>query len=273
MNQFSISGYVTGEFPKLIAKWNDAGRKQITWESVLCEEGLADHGITHDLVRLCWSNHRVWHHEDPCRSGVPELIISNKPQIDVHNQIRNDTIEKVDQWVVGTLQTSASSGPAPIFNTETIGSVSDRLSILALKLYHTRKLADEGVEKARKRVPLLESQWRWLATEFAKLVFDVQRGKRMISVFCQHKLYNDPLLNRDHVAARLPVVNPPAAPDTCPECGCPGGRPALEHFKGCRLRVEFFGGDKSWDKDRTQVRDGTRYFWNEVMGTWRLVLE
>lgn len=262
MSQFSISGFTTGELRTFIEKWNaDPDKKHQEWADVVKDLGLFQHSITYSLVKLAWANHRVWHHEDPCRSGVPVCIMHHKPQIDIHNQIRNDLIEKIDEWAVGTLQGAVCTSPpsaAPVYNTETIGSIVDRLTILALKLYHTTKLSEAGVEKALLRLPRLHQQWNWLAREFSMLVLDVQRGRRLIRTFSQFKTYNDPELNLLHKDR-----------DRCPDCRAPVNTPALEHNRGCSLRVQFFGGKSEWDTDSDQELDGVKYQWDADMGTWK----
>lgn len=194
----SLPEYVISIYPSLIKEWNDAQRLSPKWDEIVVDLNLNENNITYNLIKLCWSNHRVWHHEDPCRSGIPELIIQHKPLIDIHNQIRNDLIETIDNWVVWTIQHSMTTQSNQSVNTETVGSIIDRLSIMALKQYHTKKLADMGNQKAIDRVPYLEWQWQWLTRQFSMLINDVISGRRFIHVFRQYKMYNSPELNPLH---------------------------------------------------------------------------
>jgi len=149
-------------------------------------------------------NYRLWHEEDIARSpDVPDSRIAQvKRNIDRLNQQRNDLIERLDDHLIGQLAAAGirPSPQAPL-NTETPGSVIDRLSILALRIYHMEEQAQrrdagaEHVEKARRKLAILHEQLRDLSTSLRQLLEDIFAGRKRLKVYRQFKMYNDPTLN------------------------------------------------------------------------------
>jgi hypothetical protein len=160
-------------------------------------------------------NFRLWHQEDIARS--PEVtdaeMASVKRAIDRLNQQRNDLIERLDDCLVAEL---AAAGVQPVadarLNTETPGSAIDRLSIVALRLYHMeeqarRADAEEGhVAKARARLEILRQQRHDLATSLGELLADIFAGRKQLRVYRQFKMYNDPTMNPYLYAAKTPAA-------------------------------------------------------------------
>jgi uncharacterized protein DUF4254 len=149
-------------------------------------------------------NFLLWHEEDVARS--PDVgdarIASVKRAIDGYNQKRNDGIEKIDDYLLAELLRRgivAASG-VPL-NTETPGSAIDRLSILALRLYHMEEQAQRGdatpehVARCRQRLMLLNGQHQDLAAALAELLADIGAGRKQLKLYRQLKMYNDPTLN------------------------------------------------------------------------------
>jgi hypothetical protein len=155
------------------------------------------------LMALAMAQHRanfeLWHEEDKARvPGVPDAeIVWVKRAIDRLNQRRNDLVEKMDVWLLERLQQNAE---APL-HSETPGLMIDRLSILALKIYHTREEAfrvsatEEHRTKNVARLALLEEQRGDLAGCLDSLWAGVLEGARRFKLYRQLKMYNDPELN------------------------------------------------------------------------------
>jgi hypothetical protein len=155
-------------------------------------------------------NYRLWHEEDKARSptATDEEIATVKRAIDKLNQARNDMIEKVDDALTEVLCQAgvpASNGP---INTETVGSAIDRLSIMALRLYHYREQAQRTDadashrEKVQQRIDLCQTQHADLSRSLQQLVDDIFAGTRQHKTYRQMKMYNDPSLNPAIYAAK-----------------------------------------------------------------------
>jgi hypothetical protein len=167
-------------------------------ESDLELEGSAD-----GLMALATAQHRanfeLWHEEDKAR--VPDVadaeIVRVKHAIDRLNQRRNDLVEKMDLWFMDRLEQNES---APL-HSETPGLMIDRLSILALKIFHTREEAhrvsatEEHRLRNAGRLALLEEQRGDLAGCLDALWAEVLDGARRFKLYRQMKMYNDPELN------------------------------------------------------------------------------
>lgn len=155
------------------------------------------------LMALAMAQHRsnfeLWHEEDKARvSEVSDREIARvKRAIDVLNQRRNDLVEKMDAWLMERLEQDTS---APL-HSETPGLMVDRLSILALKIYHTNEEAHRmsATEAHRlrnvERLALLEEQRVDLAGCLDDLWEEVLKGTRRFKLYRQLKMYNDPELN------------------------------------------------------------------------------
>jgi len=149
-------------------------------------------------------NYLLWHEEDIARS--PDVsdrrIAAVKRTIDRYNQQRNDWIEKIDETLQVLLDTE---GVQPChgarLHTETPGSAIDRLSILALRIYHLdeqlgRDDADRAHhERVRERLDRCHAQQADLSLALTDLLDDIWAGRKLLKVYRQMKMYNDPTLN------------------------------------------------------------------------------
>jgi hypothetical protein len=156
------------------------------------------------LMALAIAQHRanfeLWHEEeDKARvPGVPDAeIVRVKRAIDRLNQRRNDLVEQIDVRLMEGLR----QPPEAPLHSETPGLMIDRLSILALKIYHTceeARRASANAEHRRRnaeRLALLMEQRQDLAGCLNVLWTQVLEGTRRFKLYRQMKMYNDPELN------------------------------------------------------------------------------
>jgi hypothetical protein len=149
-------------------------------------------------------NFLLWHEEDIARSQdiTDQRIASVKRAIDGYNQQRNDWIEKFDEALIELL---SAEGILPResarLNTETPGSTIDRLSIMSLRIYHfVEQLNRDDVDathryKVQDRLGRCRLQHADLSLSLTELFDDVWSGRKMLKVYRQMKMYNDPTLN------------------------------------------------------------------------------
>jgi len=161
-------------------------------------------GFLHLVCEQHQRNYLLWHQEDIARSPdvTDQEIAGVKRQIDRLNQQRNDLIEKIDIGLINQLEAwGARPRPGARLNTETPGSVIDRLSILALRIYHMEEqltrddVDDEHLSMVRAKLEILQEQLRDLSGSLIELLDDIVAGRKRLKVYRQFKMYNDPKLN------------------------------------------------------------------------------
>lgn len=149
------------------------------------------------------ANFDLWHIEDEARMpGATDAGIADvKRRIDRTNQRRNDLAEELDRALLAWLEARGSPENHAPLNSESPGLMIDRLSILALKIYHTREEVERKnaparhAELNRGRLGILEEQRRDLADCLDALWADALGGRRRFKLYRQLKMYNDPDLN------------------------------------------------------------------------------
>jgi hypothetical protein len=135
---------------------------------------------------VAYYNYQIWHYEDIARRDNDSLVVKAKRSIDPNNQLRNDTIERVDEYYI---QYQKGDGP---YNSETIGSILDRAVINQLKIFHAEELKDTD------RLVVLERQREFLINCGEILLQEMLEGTRQIINFRQLKMYNSPDTNPLH---------------------------------------------------------------------------
>jgi len=168
----------------------------------IVENPFVDGEIDHILYQKCWIDTVQWHYEDLVRDPKidPKEGMDLKRLIDASNQRRTDIVEQIDDWFLAQFEDVVADSEANI-NTESPAWVIDRLSILALKIFHmqeqvSRTSVDTShVQKAQVKLDILNEQWADLANSFEQLLVDIGTGRRKMRVYRQMKLYNDPATN------------------------------------------------------------------------------
>ena len=154
------------------------------------------------LFHKCWIDTVQWHYEDLIRDpGIdPVGGMELKRKIDKSNQKRTDMVEQIDDWFLEGFK-EVKANPDAKLNTESPAWVVDRLSILALKIYHMQEQANrndvskEHQQKSQARLHVLLEQKEDLSQSFDQLLKDIASGNRKMKVYRQMKLYNDPSTN------------------------------------------------------------------------------
>jgi hypothetical protein len=161
-------------------------------------------GLGTAIGREHLTNIRLWHEEDEARRpDVDDTVIAAvKRRIDGLNQRRNDLIESIDEALAQTLEvleTETRAGSR--LHSETPGAIIDRLSILALKIYHMREEAQRADAspghraECAARLEVLVRQRADLAGCLEELQRDLASGRARFRTYRQFKMYNDPETN------------------------------------------------------------------------------
>lgn len=149
------------------------------------------------------ANFELWHIEDEARrpGATDQEIAGVKRRIDRTNQRRNDLAEELDRILLGWLEERGLPRPDASLNSESPGLIIDRLSILALKIFHTRLEAERTdapaghAERNSERLTILEEQRKDLAGCLDSLWRETAAGTKRFRIYRQLKMYNDPALN------------------------------------------------------------------------------
>lgn len=158
--------------------------------------------VEHLLYRKNWIDTVQWHYEDIIRDPNidPIAALELKRKIDASNQDRTNMVEYIDSYFLDRYKSVVPLDDATI-NSESPAWALDRLSILALKIYHmqeeaTRSSASENHRKqCQSKLDVLLEQKKDLSTAIDQLLSDIEKGTKYMKVYKQMKMYNDTELN------------------------------------------------------------------------------
>ena len=158
--------------------------------------------IEHLLYRKNWIDTVQWHYEDIIRDPniEPVAALKLKRQIDASNQDRTDLVEYIDSYFLDKYNEVEILESAGIY-TESPAWAIDRLSILALKIYHMQEevnrkdATEEHIQTCAKKLEILLEQKKDLSAAIDELLEDISKGKKFMKVYKQMKMYNDDELN------------------------------------------------------------------------------
>ena len=158
--------------------------------------------IENRLYLKCWIDTVQWHLEDIIRDPHIDPIeaLQLKRRIDRSNQDRTDLVEQIDSYF-RQKYSDVNVSPDATINTESPAWAVDRLSILALKIYHMREQAEredaseEHKQKCGAKLNVLLEQQVDLSTAIDQLLGDITEGRKYMKVYRQMKMYNDPSTN------------------------------------------------------------------------------
>ncbi|MDV6167719.1 DUF4254 domain-containing protein [Flavobacterium sp. DG1-102-2] len=158
--------------------------------------------IEHLLYAKNWVDTVQWHYEDIIRNPeidpVEALVLKRK--IDASNQVRTDMVEYIDSYFLQKYSGVTPNADAKI-NSESPAWALDRLSILALKIFHMDEEAnraeasEEHRAKCGEKLNVLLEQKKDLTTAIDDLITDIENGDKYMKVYKQMKMYNDEELN------------------------------------------------------------------------------
>lgn len=158
--------------------------------------------IDYNLYMKCWIDTVQWHLEDIIRDPHidPTEALGLKRRIDRSNQDRTDLVEQIDSYFRQQYSTVKPMSDARL-NTESPAWAVDRLSILALKIYHMQEqvdrkdASDEHKQKCTAKLEVLLEQQKDLSLAIDQLLEDIEAGRIYMKVYRQMKMYNDPATN------------------------------------------------------------------------------
>jgi len=197
MNNYSFSEYAWSIFNRSIEDYhitdNVDAVKPNHYENNSLEQILYDKN---------WIDTVQWHLEDIIRDENidPVKALEIKRRIDASNQKRTDLVEFIDSWFLNKYKNTTPNADAKI-NTETPAWAVDRLSILALKVYHMdleanrASASNEHREKCQIKLNTLLEQKKDLSSAIDQLLNDIENGLVKIKTYKQMKMYNDETLN------------------------------------------------------------------------------
>jgi len=186
-------------FQDVIKKYHKINTVDQEFENPYSEQ---DQLLEHLLYRKAWIDTVQWHYEDIIRDPQidPVSALKLKRQIDASNQDRTDMVEYIDSYFLEKYKT-ISAKPTATINSESPAWAVDRLSILALKIFHMEEetqrtdASSEHIEKCTTKFHILLEQRTDLSSAIDQLLKDIENGDKYMKVYKQMKMYNDDELN------------------------------------------------------------------------------
>ncbi len=186
-------------FQEVIEKYHEVNRVDQDFSNPYHRERQL---LEHLLFRKCWIDTVQWHYEDIIRDPNidPVEALKLKRKIDASNQDRTDTVEYIDSYFLEKFKHVQPKEEATI-NTESPAWGIDRLSILALKIFHMNEEANredasqEHQMKCQAKLDVLLEQRVDLSKAINQLLDDIEKGDKYMKVYRQMKMYNDDELN------------------------------------------------------------------------------
>jgi hypothetical protein len=194
----------------VLVGWQD--RYTIAWHRRAPAAPTTLTGLERLVVEQHLTNFELWHAEDSARSpsASDDELARIKRFIDTTNQRRNDLAEQCDSLLLAALSAHGLPSLGAELHSESPGLMIDRLSILSLKLFHTRQEIERTgapaghTEANRERLLMLTEQREDLAGALDRLWHQVLAGQRRFKIYRQLKMYNDPALNPAVYAKQSP---------------------------------------------------------------------
>jgi hypothetical protein len=180
------------------------------WHTEPARYDALDIPVHPTALELAWRNYLLWHEEDKARrTDVDDSAIATvKRAIDRLNQQRNDLIEKLDEAILAEVSHAVPETAADVINSETPGSIVDRISIMSLKVYHMAEdsrradVDDDHRQRSLHRLAVLKLQRHDLYGALGQLLADYLAGRKRMKLYKQFKMYNDPALNPELYRSR-----------------------------------------------------------------------
>ena len=166
------------------------------------ENPYAEGSLDYLLYKKNWIDAVQWHLEDIIRDPAidPVEALKIKRRIDASNQVRTDMVEYIDSYLLDKYKAVVPQSDARL-NTETPAWAIDRLSILALKIYHMEQevrredVSQKHIEECGRKLDVLRQQQVDLSGAIDALLDDIAAGRKYMKVYKQMKMYNDPELD------------------------------------------------------------------------------
>ena len=194
-----FSGKANSIFKKVIEKYHIINTVDQPFDNIYDKN---EQLIEFLLYRKCWIDTVQWHYEDIIRDPNidPVAALTLKRKIDASNQDRTDMVEYLDSYFLQKYTDISPNENAKI-NSESPAWAIDRLSILALKIYHMNEevqrldASESHIESCQKKLNILSEQQIDLSTAIDDLLQDIESGNKYMKVYKQMKMYNDDELN------------------------------------------------------------------------------